>query len=84
MEKKREGAPTGNTNAEKQLRQNDAVVSESKATAERLAEEYGVSKRTIERDAKFSRGIDALAEVSEELAKAAGVSHDTIAKVEKP
>ena len=69
LEKKKVGAPKGNTNAEKQCSQNVHIDSESKRTIERLADEYGVSPKTIERDAKFSKGIDALAEVSEEAAE---------------
>lgn len=36
------------------------------ATAEKLGKEYGVSKNTIKRDAKFSAEVDAIAEVSPE------------------
>ena len=47
--------------------QNEVFYSES--TAERLAKEHGVSRATIERDAKYSAGIDALKEVSKEAAE---------------
>lgn len=43
--KKPEGAPVGNQNAAKQLGQNDPVVS----TADRIADQFGVSARTVKR-----------------------------------
>lgn len=50
------GAPEGNSNASKQLRQNVGIES----TAESVARETGVTSRTIERDAKFSEALDVL------------------------
>jgi len=35
----------------------------------KLSEEYGVTTRTIERDANFSKGLDAIAEVKPEFQK---------------
>ena len=56
-EKKKPGAPEGNQNAEKQIGQNDPVVS----TAERLATIHGVSAPTIKRDAEYAKNVDAIA-----------------------
>lgn len=57
-EKREVGAPTGNDNAayEKQLCHDDIFV----FTANRLADAYGVSPRTITRDALYASAIDAL------------------------
>jgi FKBP-type peptidyl-prolyl cis-trans isomerase (trigger factor) len=55
-EKKKEGAPECNKNAEKQLSHNDTVES----TAERLAKQHNVSRATINRDAAFSKAIDTI------------------------
>ena len=68
LEKKKVGEHDGNQYTV-ECPQNDDIPKKSKRTVERLADEYGVSKATIERDAKFSKGIDALAEVSEEAAE---------------
>lgn len=43
----------------------DAKVAPLK-TSEKLAEEYNVSKRTIENDAQFSKGLDLISEVAPE------------------
>lgn len=49
-EKKKIGAPENNINAQKQIVQNEPIVS----TAERLAEQHKVSPATIKRDAEFT------------------------------
>ena len=45
--------------------QNEAKPNSSR-TSLRLAEKYKVSKATIERDAKLSKGLDAIGEISPE------------------
>ena len=55
-EKKKTGAPEGNKNAEKQIGQNEPIVS----TAERLAEVHNVSPATIKRDAEYSKAVDTI------------------------
>jgi hypothetical protein len=52
IQKKYEGAPVGNDNAEKQLHQNDAVDSHPR-TSEIIAKKTGVSRATVERDGKL-------------------------------
>ena len=46
--------------------QNEAKLN-SIRTSVRLAEKYTVSKATIERDAKLSKGLDAIGEISPEV-----------------
>lgn len=69
--KKAVGAPTGNTNnnhgAKSQLVQNEPI-NLAKSTAAQIAEEVGVSESTVKRAEKFSKGIDAIQEVSQEAA----------------
>jgi len=55
-EKKKIGAPENNRNAEKQLPQNEEVVS----TAQKLATQHNVSKATIERDAEYTKAVDVI------------------------
>jgi len=54
------GRPSLSTQGEK-LPQNEGI---NQATSKRLAEKYRVSKSTVERAAKISEGIDAIAQVS--------------------
>ena len=51
----------GRPKDENKMRQNDAFIG---ATRNQLAEQYKVSPKTIERDAKFSESIDAISSVS--------------------
>jgi hypothetical protein len=73
LEKLREGSGQieGNKNAEKQKAQNEPFVLEPEEdepenapgggdTAQRLADEYGVTRETIKRDAEFSSALDTL------------------------
>ena len=57
-EKKEHGAPQGSANAAKIK---DAKVAPliSGGTAEKLAQEHGVSPRTIQHDAAFAEAVDA-------------------------
>lgn len=48
--------------------QNEPTGDKSKSTAAQIAEEVGVSESTVKRAEKFSKGIDALSEVSKEAA----------------
>jgi len=59
------GRPSLDSSKEK-LRQNDEVFG---STGKRLAEKYKVSPRTVERAAKMSEGVDALASVSNDARK---------------
>ena len=55
------GAPHGNQNAsKKQSGQNDHSVN----TSESIAEQTGVSEKTIRRDAEYAKAIDKLAEIA--------------------
>lgn len=53
----------GNQHTELVSHQNEDLP---KQTAQKIAEEVGVSKATVERAAKFSKGIDAMEEISKE------------------
>ena len=53
---RKQGAPKGNSNASKQSRQNDDIVS-GRLSAQ-LGTEYGVSRSTIERDGRDAKTID--------------------------
>jgi len=59
--KKEEGAPKGNSNAGKQLGQNDPVVS----TAETVAKETGVSPATVKRDAKYAEAAEKIGAITQ-------------------
>lgn len=63
-QKKAVGASSGNTNASKQLDQNDPIVS----TAEKLAAEHGVSAPTVKRAAKFAEEVEKTPELQEAIA----------------
>lgn len=65
--KKSVGGQTENRNAEKRMGQNEPIVS-AKSTAAQIAKEVGVSESTVKRAEKFSKGIDAIQEVSAEAA----------------
>lgn len=60
--KKKQGAPEGNSNAGKQSPHFEDFESAGK-TSESVAAESGVSKATAERDAGYSRAVDALTKV---------------------
>lgn len=68
--KKTKGAPVGNKNAEKQNTQNANIVSTTRTprTDEILAAEIGVNHSTVIRSEKFSKGIDAIREMSPDVA----------------
>lgn len=51
--KKAQGAPVGNSNAEKQIAQNEPVVS----TADKLAAQHGVSPATVKRAGQFADAV---------------------------
>jgi hypothetical protein len=69
-DKRLEGNPAWRTESEQmdQLRQSDAV-GQNLSTARRLAEQYNVSSRTIDRDAQVARAIDAIGKNSPEAKK---------------
>lgn len=66
--KKSSGGQVGNANAEKRVGQNEPLVSKCRSTAEAIAQEVGVAEPTVKRAEKYSKGIDALAEVNKEAA----------------
>ena len=68
VRKKIAGAPIGNKNAEKQCTQNGNIESKSQRVSEQIAQKLGVSKNTVIRAEKFSKGIDKIKEVSPEAA----------------
>lgn len=55
--KKGRGAPEGNANATKQTPQVEGIEYKS-GTAEKLAEQHGVSRATVERAGKFAEEVD--------------------------
>lgn len=66
------GGQSGNENAKKRSGQNVHFVSNSKRdgeTAEAIGAEYGITGRSVRRAEKFSRGVDALKEVSADAAE---------------
>lgn len=65
--KKSVGAQVGNKNEEKQIAQNEPIVSGGTAAA--IAKELGVGRETVKRAEKFHDGIDAIREVSREAAE---------------
>lgn len=67
VEKLTEGRPRGNG----KLAQNEQV-----STAEKLAEEYGVSRETIKRDAEFAKGIHVISLASDDETAEAVVQRD--------
>lgn len=64
--KKTRGAPSNNKNASKQIAQNGPFVSGD--TAQNIANELGVSRNTVKRSEKFSKGVDAIRDISPEAA----------------
>lgn len=62
-EKKKQGAAEGNASAAK----NKVATVTTLKTSEKLADEYGVSPKTIRNDAKFADAVDAIAEVAPEV-----------------
>ena len=68
--KKSKGAPTGNTNAEKQIAQNDPFVS----TADKLAIEHHVSPATVKRAGKAAADFEVFPDEVKALAAAGDVS----------
>jgi hypothetical protein len=69
LEKKHVGAPQGNSNAEKQLSQNETIVSANGPTRNKLAERFGVSPQTIERNSEYAEAVDAIGKVAGREAK---------------
>lgn len=73
-EKKMRGGQGSNQFNKEQIPQNEetAIDPKENQTRFKLAKEYGVSHTTIERDAKFAKGIDSLPPQTKEaiLAKA--------------
>lgn len=82
LEKKREGGSGNNQYTKEELPKNCEVAQSPQSTAQRLAKEYGVSKGTIENDAKFSRGIDKISEISKEAAERVLRGGSTITKAQ--
>ena len=81
--KKNVGAPSGNSNAVKQLVQNEPIVSAANSTAAVIANEMGIAKDTVKRAEKFAHGIDAIRDVSNEAAEkilrgGSGVNRKTV------
>lgn len=54
--KKAIGEHKGNQHTKMEIHQNDGIPN----TAERLAQQHGVSKATIERDGKFAEAVEVL------------------------
>jgi hypothetical protein len=73
-EKKIQGAPIGNKNAEKQSSHLANLVYSQPKTSEVLGSEYGVHKSTIIRNANFAKVVDILPEE---------VKHDVLSGEEK-
>ena len=65
--KKSVGEHKGNQYTDLELCQNGTIPN-PRSTAEAIAREVGVSERTVNRAEKFSKGIDALEEISKEAA----------------
>lgn len=65
--KKSVGGQVGNNNASKRKDQNGPIVTRNR-TYEQLADELSVGDTTIKRAEKFTKGVDALREVSPEAA----------------
>ena len=62
------GAPKGNTNAKQWEEKLPIEFKPKKRVAEQIGEEVHVSHYTVKEDEKFSKGIDALREISPEAA----------------
>ena len=72
VRKKSVGAPTGNSNAEKQTGQNDRIVSRRETrdgTAGQIGKEYGMSEKNVRRAEKYADGIDAILKVKPDVAE---------------
>lgn len=65
--KKSVGEHNGNQYGKMELDQNDPIP-RPRSTAEAIAQEVGVAEPTVKRAEKYSKGIDALAEVNKEAA----------------
>ncbi len=57
-EKKCVGAPEGNENASKQFRQNGGIEDTPTETADKVAKQFKISPRTVERAEQFSKARD--------------------------
>ena len=66
--KKNAGGQIGNKNAEKRCGKNDHIVSNLDTTAKSVANEMGVGEKTVRLAEEYSRGIDAIRDVSDEAA----------------
>ncbi|MCH8293089.1 hypothetical protein IH992_18520, partial [Candidatus Poribacteria bacterium] len=82
-EKSSIGAPVGNRNAAKQLGQDDTIDSadqnDRQSTAQRLAEEHGVSERTIKRDGKYAQAVDKISSTFGEPVKQGILNREVLA-----
>lgn len=78
--KQREGGDRKSKEYQKSLGQNDPVncdtideesitVEPPKSTAEQMAEELGVSEKTVKRNAQYAKAIDKIEEIDEEVAQ---------------
>lgn len=83
------GAPMGNTNAQKQLGQNDPIEKKPEyGTAAAIGRELGVTTTAVKRAERFAKGVDAVRAVSPAAAEKilggkAGVSKETIRDLPK-
>lgn len=77
--KKAVGEHKGNQHTKMENHQNDGIP-----TAERLAQQHGVSKATIERDGKFAEAVEVLGLQSEVAAGAVDAPKQTIVQAAKP
>jgi DNA-binding transcriptional regulator LsrR (DeoR family) len=87
-EKKIQGAPIGNKNAEKQSSHLANLVYSQPKTSEVLGSEYGVASSTISRSANFAKVVDILPTETKNivLSGAEKISHadtSTILKMDK-
>lgn len=63
-----QGGNHGNQYTKVANRQNDGLP-KSKSTSEKIAEDLGISSRTVERAAIYAKGIDAISSISEDAAE---------------
>lgn len=63
-QKKMVGAPVRNSNAKKQMDQNDPFVSKAERSRKKVAKLFGVGEGTVQRAEQFLDGLNAAEEVS--------------------
>lgn len=70
LEKRLEGRPriTEEKESNTKLAQSGLVISEPKPTAEKIAEEHGISEKTVKRSADLFRSHQAIKEAAPEIA----------------